>query len=84
MSILVLDYVEVKDGQGCTQATKKTKFPLSAKECEVMLAENGMFPRVDRSNPMMQIIKEATIRKGTTFAYVFNKRFNGWVLVDKD
>lgn len=83
-SVIILDFVEVKDGQGCTQATAKTKFPLTSKQCEQFLKENGLLPIVDARNPLMQIIREAVIPKGTVFAYIVTKDFSGWVFVDRD
>jgi hypothetical protein len=83
-SVIVLDFVEVKDGQGCTQATLKSKFPMTSEQCEQFLARNGLPPRVDTRNPMMQMRVEAVVPKGTAFVYVFTKDFTGWVFADRN
>lgn len=83
-SVVILDYLEVKDGQGCTQATAKSKFPLTSEQCEIFLTQNGFPPRIDSRNPMMQIKKEAVIPKGTAFVYVFTKDFTGSIFADRN
>ncbi len=82
--ILVHAVAEVKKGMGCTQATAKTKFPMTAQECKEFLALHGMYPRIDARNPLMQIERDAIVPIGTMFAYVTTQDFTGWVLVDMD
>ena len=79
---LIVVVTPVKDGDGCTQTTQKTNFPLSAESCKDFLEKNGMPTRVDDRDPMMRMTLEPVVPKGTVFAYVFTPSFNGWVKVD--
>jgi hypothetical protein len=79
-SLIILASTTVKKGEGCTQATKKTKFPLTQEQCLLVLEKGGRYPKEVMSPLMMPLIKDPVMYPGDQMNYVFSSTGNGWVL----
>lgn len=84
----VLASVEVKNDEGCTQATKraadKFKVPsLSKKNCEILLARHGRLPHIDDRNPLFIQTLDTFVYPGDVFMYVTGPHGKGWILQPK-
>ncbi len=83
--IKVLVSVIVKKGEGCTQATKRTQYPMKESECEKLLEQNKRMPYVDRRNPMMHIVlRKGVLHAGEQLHFIETPTGRGWVLVTLD
>ena len=78
--VLILATVIVKKGEGCTQATKRTDFPLTEMQCLTLLEKWGRYQTEFESPLMMTMVKGPVMYSGDEMHYVFDKNGNGWVL----
>lgn len=71
--VTIITSVTVSKGEGCTQATARTSYPMTRDDCTVLLEHNDRLPRREGEDPVVYV--------GERFVYVRSQYGEGWVFL---
>ncbi len=71
--VTIITSVTVSKGEGCTQATARTSYPMTRDDCAVLLEHNDRLPRREGEDPVVYV--------GERFVYVRSQYGEGWVFL---